>query len=102
MTTEDDRKYAEQTAQIKRRFDPVMTEPIPARMYLKSPPWIDYARAAVVFGAGVAIGLAMPGLLTPIGMLSPGGTLRPGGGPLALVYPAGLIDAMPLRCDTGP
>ena len=60
MTTEDDRKYAEQTAQIKRRFDPVMTEPIPARMYLKSPPWIDYARAAVVFGAGLAIGLAMP------------------------------------------
>jgi len=60
MITEDDRKYAEQTAQIKRRFDPVMTEPIPARMYLKSPPWIDYARAAVVFGAGVAIGLAMP------------------------------------------
>ena len=60
MTADDDRKYAEQTAQIKRRFDPVMTEPIPARMYLKSPPWIDYARAAVVFGAGIAIGLAMP------------------------------------------
>jgi anti-sigma factor RsiW len=60
MTANDDRKYAEQTAQIKRRFDPVVTEPIPARMYLKSPPWIDYARAAVVFGAGVAIGLAMP------------------------------------------
>jgi anti-sigma factor RsiW len=60
MTAEDDRKYAEQTAQIKRRFDPVVTEPIPARMYLKSPPWIDYARAAVVFGAGLAIGLAMP------------------------------------------
>ena len=59
-TAEDDRKYAEQTALIKRRYDPVMTEPIPARMYLKSPPWIDYARAAVVFGAGVAIGLAMP------------------------------------------
>jgi anti-sigma factor RsiW len=60
MTTEDDRKYAEQTALIKRRFDPVMTEPIPARMYLKSPPWIDYARAAVMLGAGVAIGLAIP------------------------------------------
>jgi anti-sigma factor RsiW len=59
-TAEDDRKYAEQTALIKRRYDPVMTEPIPARMYLKSPPWIDYARAAVVFGAGLAIGLAMP------------------------------------------
>ncbi len=60
MTAEEDRKYAEQTALIKRRFDPLMTEPIPARMYLKSPPWIDYARAAVVFGAGIAIGLAMP------------------------------------------
>jgi len=59
-TAEDDRRYAEQTALIKRRYDPVMTEPIPARMYMKSPPWIDYARAAVVFGAGIAIGLAMP------------------------------------------
>jgi len=60
MSTEQDLEYAEQTAAIKRRFDPVLTEPIPARMYLKSPGWIEYARAAVVLAAGVAIGLAIP------------------------------------------
>lgn len=60
MSTEEDLEYAEQTAAIKRRFDPVLTEPIPARMYLKSPGWIEYARAAVVLGAGIAIGLAIP------------------------------------------
>ena len=60
MTAEEDRKYAAQTLAIKRRFEPVMTEPIPARMYLKSPAWIDYARAAVVLGFGVAIGLSIP------------------------------------------
>jgi anti-sigma factor RsiW len=60
MSTEEDPRYADQTAAIKRRFDPVMTEPIPARMYLKSPGWIEYARAAVVLAAGIAIGLAIP------------------------------------------
>ena len=48
MSREEDLKYADLTAAIKRRFDPILTEPIPARMYLKSPPWIDYARAASV------------------------------------------------------
>jgi anti-sigma factor RsiW len=62
MTAEDDVKYAEQTAMIKRRFEPIMTEPIPARMYLKSPPWLDYARAAAVLAIGIAIGLAIPEL----------------------------------------
>jgi len=65
MSTEEDLKYADQTAAIKRRFDPVMTEPIPARMYLKSPGWIEYARAAVVLAAGIAIGLAIPTFLDP-------------------------------------
>ena len=60
MNAHDESKYAEQTAMIKRRFDPVMTEPIPARMYLKSPAWIEYARAAVVLAVGIAIGLAVP------------------------------------------
>ncbi len=60
MSTEEDLEFAEQTAAIKRRFDPVLTEPIPARMYLKSPGWIEYARAAVVLAAGIAIGLAIP------------------------------------------
>jgi anti-sigma factor RsiW len=60
MSTDEDVKYADQTAAIKRRFDPIITEPIPARMYLRSPGWIEYARAAVVLAAGIAIGLAIP------------------------------------------
>jgi len=57
---EDDPEYDEQTAELKRQFDPVMTEPIPARMYLKRPPWLDYARAAAFVTVGIAIGLALP------------------------------------------
>ena len=60
MTAEEDIKYADQTAAIKRRFDPIMTEPIPARMFLRSPAWIEYARAASVLVVGIAIGLAIP------------------------------------------
>ena len=61
MTEEEDRvEYAEQNAALHRFFDTVLTEPIPARMYMNRPAWIDYARAALVFGVGVAIGLAMP------------------------------------------
>jgi anti-sigma factor RsiW len=56
MTAEEDRKYADQTLAIKRRFEPITTEPIPARMYLKSPAWIEYARAASVLAVGIAIG----------------------------------------------
>jgi anti-sigma factor RsiW len=57
---EDARMHAEQTAMLKRVFDPVMSEPIPARMYLRRPAWLDYARAAMLVGVGVAIGLAVP------------------------------------------
>ena len=59
MTTPDD-DYAEQTAALKRHFDPVMTEPIPARMHLRPPRWIHYAKAAAVLALGIAIGLAIP------------------------------------------
>lgn len=63
MTEEEDRvEYAEQNAALHRFFDAVMTEPIPARMYMKRPAWIDYARAALLLGVGVALGLAMPWL----------------------------------------
>ena len=62
MTAEEDRKYAEQTAAIKRRFEPVMTEPIPARLYMRSPAWMEYARAAAVLAVGIAVGLAIPEL----------------------------------------
>lgn len=55
---DDDSKYAEQTAMLKQHFDPVFTEPIPARMYLRQPAWIGMTRAAAVFVAGLAVGLA--------------------------------------------
>ena len=73
MTDERD-DYAEQTARIKRAFDPVMTEPIPARMYLREPSWKGYARAAVLVGVGIAIGLAIPmlrGETMPASVLAP-------------------------------
>jgi len=60
MSTVPAPDYSEQTAAIRRHYDAVLTEPIPASLYLKSPAWIDYARAAVVLAVGVAIGLAIP------------------------------------------
>ncbi len=57
-------EYAEQNALLRRQFDSVLTEPIPARMYLKRPVWLDYARAAMLVAVGVAIGLAAPFLRT--------------------------------------
>lgn len=55
----DDPEMAEQAALLKRHFDPVLTEPIPARMYLRRPRWIGYARAAAVFATGVAVGVGV-------------------------------------------
>jgi anti-sigma factor RsiW len=61
MTEDEDRmENADQNALLRRQFDGALTEPIPARMYLKRPPWLDYARAAVFVAVGVAIGLALP------------------------------------------
>lgn len=54
-----DPEMAEQAALLKRHFDPVLTEPIPARMYLRRPRWMGPARAAVVFAAGVAVGVGV-------------------------------------------
>jgi anti-sigma factor RsiW len=66
MTEEEDRmEFADQNALLKRQFDTVLTEPIPARMYLKRPAWLDYARAALLVSVGIAIGLAAPFLRTP-------------------------------------
>lgn len=56
--------YSEQTAALKREFDAVMTEPIPARMFLRRPPWMGYAKAAMLVAVGIAIGLSMPMLRT--------------------------------------
>jgi len=61
MTEEEDRvANADQNNLLRRQFDPVLTEPIPARMYLKRPPWLDYARAAVFIAVGIGIGLSIP------------------------------------------
>jgi anti-sigma factor RsiW len=47
---------------LHARFDSIAEEPIPARMYLRSPAWIDPARAALFVAVGIAVGLAMPHL----------------------------------------
>lgn len=61
MSTERDPDSFERETQMMRRvFDPVMTEPIPARMYLRNPSWHEYARAAVFVVTGLALGLALP------------------------------------------
>ena len=61
MTEEEDRiEYAAQNAALRRKFDAVLTEPIPARMYMKRPIWLEYARAASLLAVGIAIGLAAP------------------------------------------
>jgi anti-sigma factor RsiW len=57
--------YADQTAQIKQFFEPVMTEPIPERMHLRQPAWIAHAKAAILVGIGVAIGL-MVSMVAPL------------------------------------
>jgi anti-sigma factor RsiW len=65
MTEEEDRaEYADQNSLLRRQFDPVLTEPIPARMYLKRQAWHEYARAAIFIAVGVAIGMSLP-LLRP-------------------------------------
>jgi anti-sigma factor RsiW len=61
MSTPGDRDpFEQQTQQLRRQFDPVMTEPIPARMYLKGPRWHEHARAAVFVMVGLAAGLMLP------------------------------------------
>lgn len=61
MTEEEDRaEYADQNNLLRRQFDPVLTEPIPARMYLKRQAWHEYARAAIFIALGLAIGLSVP------------------------------------------
>jgi len=65
MTEEEDRvEYADQNNALRRQFDSVLTEPIPAQMFMKRPAWLDYARAAVLVGTGIAVGLALP-MLNP-------------------------------------
>jgi anti-sigma factor RsiW len=62
MSEHDD---AQLKALLKRHFDPVATEPIPARMYLRRPAWIGYSKAAMLIAVGVAVGLAAPYFRAP-------------------------------------
>jgi anti-sigma factor RsiW len=45
---------------LHERFDPVLVEPVPARLQLRRPAWHGHARAAGLLVAGIAIGLALP------------------------------------------
>jgi anti-sigma factor RsiW len=54
------RAYVEQRGRLRQAFDPVLSEPVPARMHLRRPPWLDVARAAALVALGIAIGLAIP------------------------------------------
>ena len=56
---EDRVEYAEQNTLLRKQFDPVMTEPIPARMYLRRPSWHEHARAAAFVVIGIAIGMGI-------------------------------------------
>ena len=53
-------RLTEQRRLLRERFDPVLLEPVPARLLMKRPAWLDYARAAVFVVTGIAIGLALP------------------------------------------
>ena len=72
MTEAEDRAAnADQNALLRRAFDPVLTEPIPARMYLRTPRWIEHARAAAWVAIGIAIGAALPYFGGSLGMPGP-------------------------------
>jgi len=45
---------------LHARFDSVLEEPIPARMHMRSPRSMEYARAAVFVFIGILVGLAIP------------------------------------------
>lgn len=62
MSDERDADFREQTELIKRAYEPVMTEPIPARMYLRAPAWQSRARTAAILAIGIGIGVALPDL----------------------------------------
>ena len=86
MSEQDD---AQLKALLKKHFDPVATEPIPARMYMRRPPWIGYAKAAMLVAVGIAIGLATPYFRTagaPVAAAQPAATFSMRAARAHLVY----------------
>jgi anti-sigma factor RsiW len=61
----NERRDQEITALIKRAYDPVMTEPVPARLVMRPAPWVPMLRAAAVMAIGIGIGLAMAPYVLP-------------------------------------
>jgi len=60
-----ERRDQELTELIKRAYDPVMAEPVPARMQIRPSPWPGRARVAAVFVAGLALGVALAPYVVP-------------------------------------
>ena len=54
-----ERRDQEITALIKRTYDPVMVEPVPARLMLRPVSWLRPAKAAAIFALGIGLGLAV-------------------------------------------
>jgi len=82
-------RLIEQRRLLHERFDPVLLEPIPARLVLRRSPWLGYARAAAVLAGGIAIGLALPYAWQ--------GSPPPGGLASSARVPAKLAAALPAR-----
>lgn len=61
----NERRDQEITALIKSAYDPVMTEPVPARMIMRPAPWLPLARAAALMALGIGLGLAMAPFVLP-------------------------------------
>lgn len=60
-----ERRDQQLTELIKRAYDPVMAEPIPARLQIRPSPWMGRLRVAAVFVAGLALGLALAPFVLP-------------------------------------
>ncbi|MGE0358027.1 MAG: anti-sigma factor [Burkholderiales bacterium] len=81
-------RLIEQRRLLHERFDPVLLEPVPARLQMRRPAWQGRLRAAAVLALGIAIGLALPRGWQDA--REPVTTARPG-------VPAPAVPALPVR-----
>jgi anti-sigma factor RsiW len=65
------RAFTEQRTRLHLAYDPVLAEPIPAGMHLSRPRWLDLARAAGILAVGVALGMGLQALRTPVAPAAP-------------------------------